>query len=69
MSDGSTTLPVRQIEESARMECRICWYVYEPSEGDAEQQVPPGTPFTELPGDWRCPQCDGDPGLFLPVED
>lgn len=51
------------------MECRICWYVYDPGDGDAEQQVPPGTPFTGLPGDWRCPQCDGEPGLFLPVED
>ena len=50
------------------MECRICWYVYDPREGDPVEQVPAGTPFLELPGHWRCPQCDAEPGAFLPVE-
>ena len=56
-----------RVADDARLECRICWYVYDPAAGDAEQQVPPGTPFSALPGDWRCPQCDGDPTLFLPA--
>lgn len=54
--------------DSSRMECRICWYVYDPREGDPVEQVPAGTPFLELPGHWRCPQCDAEPGAFLPVE-
>src|SRR4028119_382137 len=41
----------------ARYECRSCGYVYEPSRGDSNRDVPPGTPFTELPADWRCPVC------------
>ena len=40
-----------------RMECRICWTVYDPAEGDAVWQVPPGTPFEDLPEDWTCPTC------------
>lgn len=40
-----------------RYECRSCGYVYEPSKGDSNRDVPPGTPFEELPPDWRCPVC------------
>ncbi len=36
--------------------------------GDPAEQIPPGTPFLELPGYWRCPQCDAEPSAFLPVE-
>lgn len=50
------------------LECKICWHVYDPAEGDDLSQVPPGTPFYELPEHWRCPQCDADKNHFLPVE-
>ena len=63
-SHGTTRLA-----DDSRLECRICWYLYDPAEGDPDQQVPPGTPFLQLPGHWRCPQCDAEPGSFLPVED
>lgn len=55
-----------RIADDTQMECRICWYVYDPAEGDPEQQVPPGTPFLALPRDWRCPDCDGTRDQFLP---
>lgn len=61
--------PMARLADGTRMECRICWYTYAPSEGDPDQQVAPGTPFSQLPGHWRCPQCDAEPGLFLPVND
>ena len=38
-------------------ECRACGYVYVPSKGDNQGNVPAGTRFTELPNDWRCPVC------------
>ncbi len=41
----------------ARYECRSCVYVYEPSKGDCNRNVPPGSLFEELPSDWRCPVC------------
>ncbi len=57
-----------RLSDDTKLECRICWYLYDPAEGDSEQQIPPGTAFRELPGHWRCPQCDAEPGGFLPVE-
>ena len=58
----------KRLTEDTRMECRICWYLFDPAVGDPDQQIPPGTPFLELPDYWRCPQCDAAPGSFLPVE-
>ncbi len=37
--------------------CNICGYVYDPEQGDPENGVKPGTPFENLPGDWKCPVC------------
>ena len=59
-----------RIEAATRLECRICWYIYDPAEGDAVEQIPPGTAFADLPDHWRCPQCDAARDMFLPlVED
>ena len=40
-----------------RHECGACGYIYEPAKGDSKRDVSPGTPFAELPADWRCPVC------------
>ena len=69
MSDTAQTSDFSRLSDASRLECRICWYVYDPSEGDDSTQVPPGTAFRELPDYWRCPECDGEPGNFLPIED
>jgi rubredoxin len=52
-----------------RLECKICWYVYEPAEGDPVWQVPPGTPFYALPDHWSCPNCAGDRKQFMVLPD
>lgn len=54
-----------QVPPAARLECKICWWVYDPAEGDAVWQIPPGTAFADLPGHWRCPQCDAEASKFL----
>ena len=69
MSEAGMDAGTARLSESSRLECRICWYVYDPTEGDPVEQIPPGTPFTQLPDYWRCPECDADPGSFLPVDD
>ena len=56
-----------RIGDSTRLECRICWHVYDPAEGDEVDQVPPGTPFLSLPEFWHCPQCDSEKDKFLPL--
>jgi len=51
------------------MECRICWYVYEPAAGDDVWQIPPGTPWSALPAHWSCPNCAATRADFLAVSD
>lgn len=47
-----------------RYECQACGYIYEPTKGDDKCDVPAGTPFSELPGDWRCPVCGARTSRF-----
>ena len=49
-------------------ECDVCGYLYDPQEGDPENGVDPGTPFTELPYEWLCPICGAEQSEFHPVE-
>lgn len=58
-----------RIPADARLECKICWWVYDPAEGDPVWQVAPGTPFAALPAHWRCPQCDAEASKFLLLTD
>ena len=37
--------------------CEVCGYVYDPSLGDPDNNIPPGTTFEKLPNDWVCPIC------------
>ena len=64
-----TRAPLRELDDDSRLECRICWYVYDPAVGDPVYQVEPGTPFRQLPDFWRCPECDSDADAFVPVSD
>jgi rubredoxin len=49
----------------SRMECGVCWHVYDPAEGDSVWQIEAGTAFEDLPFDWRCPRCDAPREKFL----
>jgi len=49
-------------------ECLICGYVYDPSVGDPEHGIAPGTPFDELPADWVCPVCGAPRDMFKKSE-
>lgn len=65
--EGSYAGDASRLAPDARLECKICWHVYDPAEGCAAWQVPPGTPFAELPEDWSCPNCDGRKADFMVV--
>ncbi|GAB4356341.1 MAG: hypothetical protein Kow0026_16040 [Oricola sp.] len=56
-----------RIGPKTRLECKICWYIYDPVEGDPYWQIPPGTPFGALPDHWTCPQCDSAKSGFMVV--
>lgn len=67
--EGSYLGDAGRIDDRAKLECKVCWYVYAPDQGDPTTQVPPGTPFSALPALWRCPQCDGPREQFMVVDD
>jgi [NiFe] hydrogenase assembly HybE family chaperone len=54
---------------ATRMECGICWHVYDPAMGDAVSQIPAGTGFNDLPEDWSCPECTAPKLKFMPLPD
>jgi rubredoxin len=58
-----------RIDKATRLECKICWYVYDPARGDDYWHIPPGTPFSALPPHWSCPNCDGAKDDFLVIGD
>ena len=68
---GGTPAPSRlaDIGAATRLECKVCWTVYDPAVGDEVWQIPPGTPFAELPAHWTCPNCTAEKSHFLPLSD
>jgi len=58
-----------RLRDDSRLECKICWYVYDPARGDDYWHIPPGTPFSQLPEHWTCPQCDAAKDGFLVIEE
>ena len=37
--------------------CTVCGYIYDPTEGDPDGGIKPGTAFEDIPDDWVCPVC------------
>jgi len=58
-----------RIGPNTRLECNICWYVYDPAIGDDYWHIEPGTPFADLPAHWSCPNCDGNKHDFMVLLD
>jgi rubredoxin len=50
-----------------KWECTLCGYVYDPEKGDPGSNIPPGTPFEEIPEDWECPDCGATKDMFEPL--
>ena len=44
--------------------CKVCGYVYDPANGDADSGIDPGTAFEALPDDWVCPLCGAEKDEF-----
>ncbi|SHF24854.1 NADH-FMN oxidoreductase RutF, flavin reductase (DIM6/NTAB) family [Mariniphaga anaerophila] len=44
--------------------CTICGFQYNPEEGDPTMGIPPGTPFEDLPEDYKCPICNAGKEYF-----
>jgi len=42
---------------------------YDPAPGDDYWQIPPGTPFSQLPDQRSCMECDGRKNGFMVIGD
>ena len=51
-------------DESDSYICNICGFEYNPEEGDPTMGIPPGTPFEDLPEDYKCPICNAGKDYF-----
>jgi len=67
--EGSYLGDNSQLSNQTKMECKICWHVYNPELGDDYWQVEPNTPFRDLPPEWSCPVCDGAKDQFMVIQD
>ncbi|WP_035245334.1 rubredoxin [Desulfogranum mediterraneum] len=48
--------------------CINCGYLYDPSQGDGMNSIPPGISFEELPRAWVCPLCYASRDDFDPLD-
>ena len=51
-----------------KYQCGICGQIYDPELGDPDTGIAPGTPFADLPDDWRCPDCGASKTDFDPLD-
>ncbi len=47
-----------------KWKCSICGYIYDPSKGDPENGVKPGTAFEKISENWVCPTCGATKDMF-----
>lgn len=49
--------------------CDLCGYIYDPAEGDPDNDIAAGTSFADIPDDWVCPLCGASKDDFSEVEE
>ena len=60
----SKTAYFKEVILMSKYVCELCDYVYDPAIGDPDNNIPPGTPFADLPDDWLCPVCGAEKSEF-----
>ena len=46
------------------MQCSVCQWIYDPERGEPLQDVAPGTPWSEVPDSFLCPECSLGKDVF-----
>ena len=49
--------------------CVPCGFIYDSAIGDPDGGIAPGTEFSDIPDDWRCPECGVTKADFVPYEE
>ena len=48
--------------------CSVCGTIYDPAKGTPARNIPPGTPFEDLPANWQCPVCGSSKDKLAKME-
>ena len=59
---------VETTQEYKTWMCLICGWIYDESKGLPEEGIAPGTPWSQVPESWGCPDCSATKADFKPFE-
>jgi len=51
---------------AGRHMCRGCFFIYDDATGSPATLIAAGTPFADLPAQWRCTDCGAEKSMFVP---
>ncbi|MFP4025945.1 MAG: rubredoxin [Thiohalospira sp.] len=51
-----------------KYKCKVCGHIYDPKIGDHHGGIEPGTPFEDIPDDWKCPICGVSKKEYEPLD-
>lgn len=54
MAPGPTRRPRNFVK---KWQCIVCGWIYDEAEGCEYEDLPPGTPWEDVPEDFVCPEC------------
>lgn len=60
------TTNVTGTDDAQCMLCTVCQWVYDPAQGEPDQDVAPGTPWHAVPEHFLCPECGIGKAVFEP---
>lgn len=61
-------LSIMELMEMKTFQCVVCGLVYDESKGWPSDGIPPGTRWSDVPADWKCPECGVGKDEFDMVE-
>jgi len=64
VQDGS----VVQFDPATLMLCTVCQWVYDPAQGEPNQDIAPGTSWSEVPDYFLCPECGLGKDVFEEIK-
>lgn len=67
-NDENKTESTKSSSDMPKYKCTVCGFIYDPSVGDPDSGILPGTPFEDIPDTWGCPICRVNKDNFEKIE-
>lgn len=48
--------------------CVVCGFIYDEEKGIPDEGIAPGTKWSDVPEDWKCPECGASKEEFEMIE-